>query len=116
MNIQIAIAQLLEDAADYILARGLYRGELRGFGGQYCTIGALYQMTPEADRNHQVPNEAVNVLERYLRAQGMPLSANREGQLHPVAEWSDNSTDDFEVIDALRHCAKDIRNSLTPSF
>ena len=107
------IAQILEDAADFILMRGLCRGELADYDTkQYCTIGAIYQVSPaDEDNQPSVAGEACDVLERHLRAQGVPLPDLVEGMLTPVAAWSDNSSDDFEVIDALRHCAKDIRNS-----
>lgn len=115
MNEQIVIAQALEDAADFILMRGLHRGDLRSLDDQYCTIGAIYQVSSReaVAVGYPVPGEAVRTLEQYLRSQGVPLHPSREGEVHPVAVWSDNSTDDFEVIDALQHCAKDIRNTAT---
>lgn len=111
MNTQIA--QVLEDAADFILMRGLCRGELKDPLDRYCTIGAIYQVAPR-DTDGVVAGCATAALAQHLRSQGALTAPHRDGSMSPLAVWSDASKDDFEVIDALRLCAKGIRNTASP--
>ena len=109
------IAQTLEDAADYILMHGLHRGAVSNDEGRYCAIGTIYQVCPDDDvleEGLMVAEKACDALDRHLRATGVITRPSIVGHISPVAEWSDASEDDFVVIDALRHCAKDIRNTV----
>ncbi len=97
------IATVLEEVADLLLMRGVCRtGSYGDPGGPRCVMGALAEVlglnTETASSRDSVwRHPAVDVL----------FDAVPDRNL---IEWNDASEDDFEVIDTLRHLAKDIRN------
>jgi hypothetical protein len=81
-------ATVLEDAADLLLIRGVGRGRLGIPGGQRCVLGALSEVTGDSVDAHMA----------LIRRVGS------------VPTWNDSTPDDFEIVDTLRHLAKDLRN------
>lgn len=104
-------ATVLEDAADLLLIHG--RAQLEGMDkhGAYCVLGAIKAAADEEDAaewyrlDSRAARVAVMAVARWLppRAKGVPRDRK-------VYEWNDGCDDDFEVIDTLRHVAKDLRN------
>jgi hypothetical protein len=100
----VDVAQTLEDAADLLLIRGVERGGTYGApGGPRCVVGAISEVAGLKGAGHldQSTRPIRQAVRSHLAAHGK--SAN-------LPDWNDTSADDFEVIDTLRHVAKDIRN------
>lgn len=118
-------ADVLGEAADLLLIHGRCRGEGSEEDGRFCVLGAMAEAVHpgwvEDDPNYfqvveanDAANRAMRALDRHLaldidRLPGYMLSLP---DLR-VAHWNDglrSEDDDFEVIDTLRHVAKDLRN------
>lgn len=101
-------ADVLEEAADILLIGGrVCRNP--SMTGMNCVMTAIFG----AGAPEPVRMVAVDALHAHLVACGVrpdPRSRN-----HLAAQWNDKTTDDFEVIDTLRHVAKDLRAKADPS-
>jgi hypothetical protein len=121
-------AELLEEAADLIENVGHCRGELviqgqRGENGEkrtvaYCLLGAIYAVTsPALAITKQV---AIQEVAREIQHRtSWPLSDSPF--LAPLVapdiamRWNDTYAEDgAEVVDVMRHAAKNLRNQVTP--
>lgn len=90
-------ATVLEEAADLLLIRGVCRDGTWGVpGGSRCVMGAIGEVLPAHGQSI-----ACRALFNHLKT---------VGGMSNLAQWNDSTTDDFEVIDTLRHVAKDLRN------
>ena len=90
-------AKTLEDAADLLLIRGRARDQAYGPNGELCVMAAI--------------SEAARV---WTPIQDPAWIALKEVVAEPVI-WNAETDDDFEVIDTLRHLAKDLRNAAVPA-
>lgn len=94
-------ADVLEEAADLLLIRGRCRDGTYGRpGGPRCVVGAMSEVS---DIN-------LNTVTIYPEPIYSAWSAVADSVGKSVTTWSDQIEDDFEVIDTLRHIAKDLRN------
>lgn len=97
-------AQVLEDAADWLLINGRCRDHLideaTGAGCLIQAIGMAANAGETAD-GFRRERSAFRVLQGAINA--------RKGT--GVVRWNEQTVDDFEVIDTLRLIAKDIRNA-----
>lgn len=110
-------ATVLEEAADLLLMRGVNRTGTFGHapGGPRCVLGAIGEVQGVADMDTCGKVEAVRAA---CTPAAMAFRDHLREKLRAVSltfitEWNDATADDFEVIDTLRHCAKDIRNQAT---
>lgn len=111
------VAQVLEDAADLLLIHGVRRdgssgypdwveGEkvpLCAFGGMCVAADALIASQPDPWVSCDLSSVALDAFEAHF------FGADKGTPLHTF-KWNDATDDDFTVIDALRHVAKDLRN------
>lgn len=100
-------ATVLEEAADLLLIHGRCKGQLRDDDGRFCVIGAITAATG-IDVKQDSYLEAGEVMQGAAVAAVVPWIGSGSAQ---VWQWSDRTTDDFEVIDTLRLVAKDLRNA-----
>jgi len=108
-------AELLEHAADLIehvgIRKGLaWRGSVYGAqgypGGPVCTYGALRLAALELNTQHCI-DEAVAATLRHLDLRDQLRRPNSA-----LAAWNDRpATSTGDAVDALRHAAKDLRNT-----
>jgi hypothetical protein len=108
-------ATVLEEAADLLLIEGRRTdGYLfehpEEMDGPYCVVGAVSKAAGliGADcffEGYQHP--AVVAVARHL---GITEKHREHSWGINVGGWNDATADDFEVIDTLRHVAKDLRN------
>ena len=95
-------AQILEDAADLLLIRGVRRDGTAGIhepSGPLCAYGAVLTA---AEQRVAAEIRAFDALEEHLFGECKDCGR--------VFDWNDKSGDDFEVIDTLRLVAKQLRN------
>lgn len=97
-------AQVLEDAADWLLVNGRHREALTASDGSGCVMWALAGGSIECP-NIRSMHSAETALNDHLRAHGS------DGYV----TWNRDTDDDFTVIDTLRHVAKDLRGKAVPS-
>lgn len=112
------IAQVLEDAADLLLIHGVRRdgnsGYLDWIGGQkspLCAFGGMCVATDALVRSNPDPWASCDLSTVALDAFEAYLFGDYDAAGHRTFQWNDTSLDDFTVIDALRRCAKDLRNA-----
>jgi hypothetical protein len=111
----IDTAQVLEDAADLLLVHGRCKTNAKDKDGRFCVVGAVM-----AARGHNVLTGCVVMTVLNEQALGyadpalVPVALHVDGSSNGLAAalWNDRTEDDFEVIDTLRHVAKDLRNSV----
>ncbi len=96
-------ADVLDAAADLMLIRGVERG---GFGweedGPRCPLGAIAEAMGIAETcaySQLTDNPAATALALHLDVLGG----------WSIPGWADRTTDDFDIIDACRHAAKNLR-------
>lgn len=87
-----SIADVLDDAADYIEKYGWTQGALQLDTGEVCAMGAISRCATDA-----LPGWAFKSLSRYLDRQIIPKWNDQPGRTKQ------------EVLDALRGCSKDLR-------
>lgn len=95
-----SVAQVLEDAADYIEVKGHHKGDyVNGSTGAVCAMGAIYRTTKYETREAMwVQGSAVKALMGRIPFPSIP-------------RWNDApERTAHEVIDELKLTAKDIRN------
>ncbi len=98
-------ATVLEEAADYLLIHGVRRGSMGySFGAERCALGAI-----EIALGGRLPYEAI-VGSSAAVALHDHLTAHQPWGDGCIPVWNDMSSDDFEIIDTLRHVAKNLRN------
>lgn len=110
-------ATVLEEAADLLLIHGRCKLEGEDGTGKLCVLGAIgkvrglrhWSTAIDPPFGMVVPPEILP-LTRYA-AQRL-WDSGRPAPPTPAAiySWNDGSDDDFEIIDGLRHVAKEIRN------
>lgn len=102
MSTDLDPATVLEEAADLLLIRGVRRDGTAGSddGGPLCVLGAIHVVTNE-------DGAAIDLAFDTFREHRFPGSR----MCTVVFNWNDSTDDDFEVIDTLRHVAKDLRNA-----
>jgi hypothetical protein len=106
-------AQVLEDAADLLLTRGRCQNSGRSAAGEFCALGALYEVIePGWWRGSSYTYWNV-VDDEHPAAVALAAHLGDADHCWTIADWNDATTDDFEVIDTLRHVAKDLRNEAT---
>lgn len=97
------VADVLDAAAEVIERDGWCQNRLRTNDGRVCLVGAVDRVARERSTGSHgwwdVPSCKAAV-------EAMFKSLNRE----PKDFNDDTGRTKFEVIDALRHCAKDLRN------
>lgn len=106
------VAQVLDDAADYILINGWTQGGCGlGFNGERCSQQAINLASKELDLGYGIL--ASEAFCDYLGLSYTAKPPHTAGER--IVAWNDakNRTED-EVIDALRHTAKGIRNGEIP--
>lgn len=92
-------ATVLEDAADLLLIHGVVRNGGYGVvGGPRCAVGAITEVC--GGFMCGIGSALGPLFEHVYEQHGVS-----------VAVWNDATKDDFEVIDTLRHVAKDLRNA-----
>jgi hypothetical protein len=126
MSNDIDVAEVLEKAADDIAANGLSKHTLLNSQGQCCAIGALARALGLPLDNEgslagdDYENEDLNSAAEVL-ADGIGLVDPSPYGWHSVKPWDrvvfwnnhkDRTAD--EVVEAMRHAAKDLRNEATP--
>jgi len=111
-------ATILEEAADLLLVHGRCKWRAMDDDGTFCVVGAVMAAQGVRMRPGLVMAQpgATEIGAGYFDPALVPL-AKAVGTVGPhvppgavVANWNDNTADDFEVIDTLRHVAKDLRN------
>lgn len=116
------IAKILELAADDITFNGLAKHALINESGQRCAIGAIAHavgckldartggFVVGGDWDNEYIEEAAQCLAEHLPTLSNPLPA-----WDKVVYWN-NAPDRTaaDVVDAMRHAAKDLRNEATP--
>ena len=101
-------ATILEDAADLLLIHGRSQCTGRARSGKFCVLGAIAEA--------QQPGWWTDGFPWYWRVvRTDPAAVAAVAALGfpddgAVAEWNDETADDFEVIDRLRLSAKTLRN------
>lgn len=94
-------ATVLEDAADLLLIHGRCTHALRNNQGEHCALGAIYEaagcLRDDGVNHNSATWDATTALIRHL-------------EHGDIAHWNNHLADDFEVIDTLRHVAKNLRN------
>ena len=108
---QTASAQIIEDAADLLLIHGRTIAEGVDRAGRLCVLGAVSQAKGLDPREwmFQAKTAEVQAISNAVRAR-MPSGLDGHPHIAIVWRWNDCTVDDFDVIDTLRHIAKDIRN------
>ena len=110
MDDPTAVAEVLERAADVIERDGWCRNEITTPDGRVCLVGAIeraafgrdYESGPVTDQEWDLRCGAVSAANRAITGCDSMSAA---------ARWNDNEAkDQYDVIDLLRHTAKDIRN------
>lgn len=119
-------ATILEDAADLLLIHGRCTGSGRKPDGRLCVVGAIQVAQGDEPTGIARHPDAVNELERHLY-EFVPFAAEYIAACRtttfvemcdrnlrfPAWIWNDRqrgADDDFEIIDTLRLCAKNLRN------
>lgn len=106
----LEVAQVLEEAADILLINGRCVYDARDDQNRFCVVGAIM-----AARGYDVVVGPVT--QTYPRPFGSgytdPAVAAIERHLgvNNAGVWSDETEDDFKVIDTMRIVAKDLRNN-----
>lgn len=101
----VEIAETLERAADALFVYGREIGDmLNQKTGAMCVIGAIGHVLV-GDALLWRKGGGVQVIMPYLRAIECSIGTTE------VIRWSDETSDDAEVVDALRRCAKELRNN-----
>jgi len=81
--------------------------------GAYCVLGAIKVAAGEEEPTAWYRFDTkVSRIAVIAVAQWLPVRGRTRGEVK-VYEWNDDTDDDFEVIDTLRHVAKDLRNAVT---
>lgn len=107
-------AEILEKAADIIEANGLLKNQLWDANGQCCAVGAVMRATGGGvsfdSKQRQQRLETVKALGVTLGL--VPIDVDLPKAWRRVVDWNnmDERTAD-DVIDAMRHAAKDLRNT-----
>lgn len=99
------VAEVLERAAEVIEERGWCQNDLYTADGRLCLMGAVDRVTRTEAGVFLNAMEAMDeyVIDNYAARRGIGL--------RPCVTWNDSADrTEHEVIDALRRCAKDIRN------
>lgn len=120
----VDIAEILEKAADDIATNGLGKFLLQNAKGQHCAIGAI-----GCALGYKIPNGVLGFIDdaawedpRIEDAAGALTNSLSSYPRDPwgsawnqVVAWNNHPgrTAD-EVVDAMRHAAKDLRNEATP--
>lgn len=98
------IADILDEAADFILVHGHCKGDLRGPDGSACAVGSLTMCA-----SGQLLDDAIDVLDAEVASLGYPFDP--DALLPPVARYNDAPTTTADdVIDLMRRAAKELRN------
>lgn len=121
----IDVAYVLERAADDIATNGLAKGRLLNDLGQHCAIGAIGcavglqfdnwgAFLDDDGYAHSTVHAAAERLVPYINCGGPPMHDRWVGAWDCVVTWNNarERTAD-EVVEAMRHAAKDLRNEAT---
>jgi hypothetical protein len=115
-------ATVLEEAADLLLIHGRCTLDAKDRHGRHCVVGAVMAARGFDVRVGAVTNTSAELLAAGHEGVGYKDPAVRILARHvppqefgttpgaTVGCWNDNTEDDFEVIDTLRHVAKSLRN------
>lgn len=114
------IAEVVEKAADLIETNGLAKGRYFALDGGMCTMGALqYACGVDLHSNLVIYPKGSRLRNRqdlYMSAkdavaQMLPISTEF-GTIEAISNWNDDGDrSQEEVVDTLKHIAKDLRNS-----
>lgn len=112
MNLREQAAELLERGAEIINERGWIVGEAENQYG-VCAYGALAVASREQNLSWQQHMSIVNVIDNEMQ-----LYFHDTGFVYdekPLVQYNDEEAEEAgQVIDVLKHVAKNIRNTLTP--
>lgn len=121
------IADCLDAAADRIEASGWTTGQVVNRDEHVCAMGAiegwrwcdqLANRLPyrhRATREYVVITEAANALRRWI-VRAYPTKFPPGAVSGSITWWNDSQVEDeYEVIDGLRRCAKEIRDAARDS-
>jgi hypothetical protein len=98
------LAEVLDKAAEVLERDGWCQSNFENKAGERCAVGALRQASRELDGIISFRIEARTALAEYLEISSLD-----------VIEWNDTrGRTAAEVIDALKHTAKNLRNEATP--
>lgn len=101
-------ADLLEKGADLLEVHGWGQGLYMDKEGRMCAVGALRRADSVASNN------GANRTDAYYGARSALNRATEAASGHSVTEWNDvEGRTAGEVIDLLKHTAKDLRNKAT---
>jgi hypothetical protein len=115
-------ADILEAAADELQTNGWIKKRLKDVNGRHCAIGAMQKVVgyEEAWRQHieswrpaeTTREPLVEASRRYMLAEAvLAHHLSQEGLTVSVGGWNDQPERTAEeVIDVMRHVAKDLRN------
>lgn len=101
------IADAIDAGVDYIIANGWWNGDYVSLEGRpgddrSCMVLAIQDYRPRDHNYGRILGEAYRVLARYLG-----LDPCNDVAL-ALFDWNDSHTED-EVVDAMRRCAKEMR-------
>ena len=123
----IDIAGVLEKAADDIAINGLAKGDLVTKDGRHCAVGAIacamglelefkvHGFVDPRDWDNKELKKVLSVVASNVPGKGGPHDWQRGSDWNTVAFWNnaEERTAD-EVVELMRHVAKDLRNEATP--
>lgn len=111
------IADILDQAADYLESHGWWRGNLRGINGrQVCTVGAIkYSQGWALDTLTSTEGRLVeNALMRVIR-EDKTSNLDRFASYFGIVGWNDHVARDRQhVLDVMRKAAKIERAGYDP--
>lgn len=100
------VADIIEAGIALLEERGRTRKHLEAPDGRVCVVGAIHVI--QRWRGRLEP--ACSAIAGYLADNGLRVRPKGCMSAAFVGDWNDETEDDEEVIDVLRHVVKELRN------